>query len=567
MSLEERAALWARGWRGPLVAAFVAVLAGLPGLLAMPTIDRDEARFAQASAQMMESGDFVSIRFQDQPRNKKPVGIHWLQVLSVALFSHVEDREIWAYRIPSLLGAALAAAACAWGAAAFANRGVAMLAGAALGAAFMLSTEAFFAKTDAVLCGSVTLAMAALARIYLAHKGPTAGARARFRAGLTVRMMFWVGLTASVLVKGPVGPMVVGLALLSLAAWDRDARWMKGLGWGWGMIFMAAMVGPWAMAITVATDGAFWSDAVAGDLGAKLAGGQESHGAPPGYHALLAPLLLFPATLLLPAALSTAWRGRAEPAVRFALCWLLPSWLVFELVPTKLWHYTLPLLPALVWLMAMALAQPIGRVSRYVGGGLTLAAGLALAAVGPLAVVVLPAPGALVWAVVTALLFMAVAVAGTILLLRQAAGRALALSGGLAVAAHGVMFGALAPALTPLWLSQQAAGALTRAGLTPREGMTAGPVATAGYDEPSLVFALGASTELGDAQAAADAIADGRPVIVEERQMKAFSAALAANGDGAAPVGVLPGLDYSNGRHDILHLFKPLPAAPAKDGK
>jgi 4-amino-4-deoxy-L-arabinose transferase-like glycosyltransferase len=568
MSLEERAALWARGWRGPLVAAVVAILAGLPGLFAMPPIDRDEARFAQATAQMMETGDLVSIRFQEQPRNKKPVGIHWLQVLSVGLFSHVEDRVIWPYRIPSLLGAALAAAACAWGAGAFVGRGAAMLAGAALGAVFMLSTEAFFAKTDALLCGSVTLAMAALARIYLAHKGPTAGPRARFRAGLRVKMAFWLGLTAAVMDKGPVGPMIVGLALVSLAAWDRDAGWMKDLGWGWGVIFLAAVVGPWAMAITVNTDGAFWRDAVGGDLGRKLAGGQESHGAWPGYYVALLPLVLFPATLLLPAALATAWRARTEPAVRFAVCWLLPAWLVLELVPTKLPHYTLPLLPALIWLIARALTAPIGQISRYAGAALTGLVGVAFAAVGLVAVAILPAPNALAWAIITGVAFVAAAAGGAVLLLRQAAGRGLALSGALAVVAHGLMFGALAPALGPLWLSQQAADALTHAGLTPREGMTAGPVAAAGYDEPSLVFALGTSTELGDAQAAADAIADGRPVIVEQRQMAAFNAALAINGDGVAPVAVLEGLDYSNGRHDILHLFRPLPPppAPAKDG-
>src|SRR4051812_2892704 len=103
---------FARGWRGPALAALIALLAGLPGLIAVPPLDRDESRFAQATAQMLETGDFVVIRYQDSPRFKKPVGIHWLQALSVSAFSSPEAREIWAYRIPSLLGAMLAAAAC-----------------------------------------------------------------------------------------------------------------------------------------------------------------------------------------------------------------------------------------------------------------------------------------------------------------------------------------------------------------------------------------------------------------------------------------------------------------------
>ncbi|MFZ4607878.1 MAG: ArnT family glycosyltransferase, partial [Caulobacter sp.] len=79
MTLESRLDQWSRGWRGPLLAALVAMIAGLPGLLAVPPLDRDESRFAQATAQMLESDDYVSINYQDQPRDKKPVGIHWLQ--------------------------------------------------------------------------------------------------------------------------------------------------------------------------------------------------------------------------------------------------------------------------------------------------------------------------------------------------------------------------------------------------------------------------------------------------------------------------------------------------------
>src|SRR4029077_5213393 len=88
-------------------------------LFTLPPTDRDESRFAEASAQMLETGDFTTIMFQDEPRFKKPVGIYWLQAASVKLVSNVESRAIWAYRIPSLLGAMLAAFACAWGAAAF----------------------------------------------------------------------------------------------------------------------------------------------------------------------------------------------------------------------------------------------------------------------------------------------------------------------------------------------------------------------------------------------------------------------------------------------------------------
>src|ERR1700739_517095 len=76
----------------------------LPGIAAIPPLDRDEARFAQATRQMLETGDFLRIRFQDEARNKKPAGIYWLQATAVSVFSRPAATTIWPYRLPSLLG-------------------------------------------------------------------------------------------------------------------------------------------------------------------------------------------------------------------------------------------------------------------------------------------------------------------------------------------------------------------------------------------------------------------------------------------------------------------------------
>src|SRR3954470_6240165 len=81
----------------------------LPGFSSLQPMDRDEPRYTQASKQMLESGDFVDIRFQDEARHKKPVGIYWLQAAAVkageALGVLQARTQIWLYRIPSLLGA------------------------------------------------------------------------------------------------------------------------------------------------------------------------------------------------------------------------------------------------------------------------------------------------------------------------------------------------------------------------------------------------------------------------------------------------------------------------------
>jgi 4-amino-4-deoxy-L-arabinose transferase-like glycosyltransferase len=549
MTLDGELARWSRGWRGPAVAAFVAFLAGLPGLIAVPPLDRDESRFAQATAQMLETRDFVVIRYQDAPRFKKPVGIHWLQAASVSVFSSPEARDIWAYRIPSLLGAMLAAAACAWGAAAFFGPQSGMLAGAMLGATFLLSTEAFIAKTDAVLCGTTTLALAALARVYAAaREGPPLQKR-------TV-LVFWLALAVAILVKGPVAPMVVGLTIISLALMDRRPGWLGKLNWYWGFLLVLVIVGPWAGAVTVATDGSFWTAALGGDLAPKLAGGQETHGAPPGYYTLLAPLLTFPMALLLPAAAMTAWRRPMEPGVRFALAWLLPTWIVFELLPTKLVHYTLPAYGALAWLAAAALTQDLGPRVRWIGAVLSGVVGVALAGGCFYLLSLYGDPSDVTAATLAGGLLAAAGLVGAYMIVRKAPRGALVSALALGVLGHAALAAGLAPRLDPLWLSARTEKAMAKAQLLPRQGIADAPVSVAGYAEPSLVFALGTPTELEGADEAAQAIAEERPAVVEAAEEPAFRAALKAQGAVARQVAEIKGLDYSNGHKMTLRVYE-----------
>ena len=578
-----------RGWRGPALAALIAFLAGLPGLLALPPLDRDESRFAQATAQMLEARDFVNINFQDAPRHKKPVGIHWLQAASVSVFSSAWVRQIWAYRIPSLLGAMLAAAACAWGAARFFGARGGVLAGLALGTSFILSTEAGIAKTDAVLCGATTLGLAALGLLYgQARAGETLQKR--------LKLVFWIAMGVAILDKGPIGPMVAALTLIALGLWDRNWGWIRRIGWKWGPLVVLLICGPWALAITVATDGSFWTTAVTSDLASKVAGGQESHGAPPGYHLLLLPLLLFPATILMPLGFASAWRHRASTGVRFALCWLVPSWIVFELAPTKLVHYTLPLYGAVAWLVASlftplepspgdglseatrATSAFLGRTpvigaawrpvttiawsARWIGAALSAFAAFVVSAIA-IVVAVKYGGAALDWLWVALTIACALIGAGAgIYFLFNRNDKAKAL---LATCAGGLLAHAC-PGRRPGYYDDAAlayplplAQAVSAHHIDPRNGVTPGPIAVLGYAEPSLVFLLGTETQLiapVDMDDAADAIGEGRPVAVDLKDEPAFLAQLARQHLTAVAVASVTGVNYSKGKPVTLTLYQ-----------
>jgi 4-amino-4-deoxy-L-arabinose transferase-like glycosyltransferase len=137
----------------------------LPGQVALPPFDRDEARFAQASHQMIETGNYVDIRFQEEVRYKKPVGIYWLQVVSAKLTGAAD--QIWAYRVPSWLGATIAVLLTSVLIGGLFTPQTGVLAALLLASCLLLGVEARMAKTDAVQLACIVLAQVALARVWL----------------------------------------------------------------------------------------------------------------------------------------------------------------------------------------------------------------------------------------------------------------------------------------------------------------------------------------------------------------------------------------------------------------
>src|ERR1700761_1263437 len=189
----------------------------LPGFFNIPAIDRDEARFAQATKQMVERRDFVDIRFQDDVRYKKPVGIYWMQAAVVgtatALGLPGAQRRIWLYRVPSLIGAIGAVLLTYWTALGFVTRRGAALAALMMCSCVVLGVEARLAKTDAMLLLTVVATMGAMARAYMSwQRGDDP-----LHPPWAWAAIFWTGMAGGILLKGPLILMFVVLAIGTLA--------------------------------------------------------------------------------------------------------------------------------------------------------------------------------------------------------------------------------------------------------------------------------------------------------------------------------------------------------------
>jgi 4-amino-4-deoxy-L-arabinose transferase-like glycosyltransferase len=528
-----------------------ALLLFLPGFFTIPAIDRDEARFAQATKQMVETNDFVDIRFQDDVRYKKPVGIYWLQSAAVetalALGLPRAQLRIWLYRLPSLIGAIGAVLLTYWTALAFATRRGAIFAGLIMASSVLLGVEARLAKTDAMLLLTVVATMGAMARVYLSWQRGEDPAHPPW----SWPAIFWTALAGGILLKGPLILMFVALTIGTLAILDRSAAWLWRLRPVWGLMWTLVLVLPWFVAIFWRAGETFFTDSIGGDMLAKFAA-QESHGAPPGLYLLLFWVTFWPGAALAAMAAPAVWRARREPGAQYLLAWLVPSWIVFEIVLTKLPHYVLPLYPAIAILTVGALERRVLSRSWLMKGAawwfVVPAGASVLAVVG--AIALLRQPVFLAWPFIAAALILGLF--AWWLYEDRSAERSLLNAVVSAMFLAVAVYGIVLPSLTPLFPSAEIARAL-------RNVVCVGPkAAAAGFHEPSLVFMTDTSTLLTDGSGAADFLRHGscRFALVEARSERGFAARAEAIGLRYNVATRIEGYNISQGRAISIAIFR-----------
>lgn len=530
-----------------LALALLALLLLVPGITTLPLTDRDEALYVQSSRQMLETGNWLDIRFQEAPRYKKPIGIYWLQGAAALATGYGAEAPLWVYRLPSLLGATLVVLLTAAIAARLAGPTAGLFAGLLCLATVSLGLEARLAKTDAVLAATILAAQYALVSLWL---DPDRGRH------LGRNVLFWSALGLGILIKGPITPLIVGLTLAALCLSERRLTLWRGLAPVPGLALMLAIALPWLIAIAWISNGAFFTASVSQDLLGKVASGQQGHGLPPGAYLVMATAFFWPMVALLPAAARATWRRRDEPRIRFLLAWIGPSWLLFELIATKLPNYLLPLMPAVAILAALPLAEagaaPTSRRARWPllwipAGAALLALGLNLAfrhyegRIEPLGLT---------------LSLLAVGLAGLAWHRLRWDDRprgliALAAAAGLIQAtAYTVLF----PAAQSLWLSDRIADAVADIRRCDQPERL-----VADYREPSLIVRLGTATRLLDADAIAApfAAAPCAVAVVATRHLADTLAALDRLGAPPPTVATVSGRNLGDGRRrDMAVLAK-----------
>jgi 4-amino-4-deoxy-L-arabinose transferase-like glycosyltransferase len=591
-------------WAGrrplPLL-ALLGLLLWLPGILSLPPLDRDESRFAQSSRQMVQTGNWVDIRLGHVPRYKKPVGIYWLQAAATSIAGGGRDNQIWTYRLPSLLGAIAASWLTLWCALAVTGAEAAFLAGLLMLGTTLLTGEATLATTDAVLLACALGMQGVLLRLYRGARNPD-GPQPLPR----LVMWGWVAMGFGILVKGPVVIALAAATAFWLTLWDGFKRratppdenpltetdasntdaanadapkadllkwrpsiyfdgsqtgWLRSTNPLWGVLLVLLLIMPWLIAITIQSQGAFFEQSLGNDFAAKIAGGQESHGAWPGFYLLLSAASFWPTILFVLPGIVLALARRAEPGIRFLLAWAASWWLIVELLPTKLPHYVLEAYPALAILAAIFVleAKPIrfltpARWIAIVQFGIGAALFVAVIILAPLHF----GSGGL-WPLKTAWPVLAAAGLGAVLaitalvlaILKKFSAAALWSFLSLLVFVP-ALTAVVAPRLDDLWVTQHLKHmvALTREPGDPAPAL-------AGYEEPSMLFAFGADTVLSDGAGTAEAVArHGGLALVEDSERGPFLARLAELQADATEKGEVSGFNYSRGRKVHVTVYR-----------
>ena len=337
-----------------LFICLLAIISFFSTINILPPLDRDEARYIQSTVQMVESGDFFNINFLDNPRLKKPPGIYWLQAFSSVSVKNLfllEKPPLWSFRLPSAIAASLSILLVYLLGNIIFGRLQGIIAALLFLSVPIVIIEANIAKTDSVL-SCITLAI-----IYLLAKVIFFKNNKKNLSSLYI-YLGWLLLGFSFLIKGPITFIIIFLLLMSFKIIERDFV-LSSIKPIYGLILFTIICAPWFIFIFTGNNADYMIGDIKKDFLEKIYSVQESHGAPPGAYIITLFISAWPLAIFLLPTVVWSYLNRKEKSIKFLLCYILPSWIVFELIPTKLLHYLLPLIPGLTLLTAAMIVESI----------------------------------------------------------------------------------------------------------------------------------------------------------------------------------------------------------------
>ena len=328
------------------------------GIFLIPVLDRDEARFATATKNMIETGDYLDIELEGVKRYKKPIGIYWAQAITTKVFGSEPYNQIWTYRLPSYLGILLSIFFIFFSTKKLYGNQIAKTSIFLLSCSLLLILEMHQAKSDALLFLCINIC-----NFFVLDAIKTNNQRYSQKRIL----IFWVFFAIGTLIKGPIIFLFVLLPISIFCLFISSKNLKSFFKNKYGYLLYFLIVLPWFILITIKSNWLFWQESVGHDLLKKVVSSQESHGFPPGYYFISLYLFFWPGCVYFLAIIKKYFYKIKQLTIKqetfFLICIIFPPLLIFELIPTKLPHYILPIYPALSILISSYLNENIKNTS------------------------------------------------------------------------------------------------------------------------------------------------------------------------------------------------------------
>jgi 4-amino-4-deoxy-L-arabinose transferase-like glycosyltransferase len=334
---------------------FGCVVFHIAGTWSLPLIDRDEPRFAEASREMIQRGDYAVPYFNDHPRLDKPPLTYWAQTVSYSIFGQND----FAARFPSAVAAASTALLIfTWGKRIGGDK-VGWLGAIIFTLSLQTLIHAKAAVADMWLVFFISTAY--WSGFELLRDGLTTGEpqTSNLKPQTSVCwFLFYISLALGFLAKGPIAwvPLLTVASTIFYAPNLQLGRQFKFVR---GILLMLAIVGTWGIPALIQTHGEFLRIGIGRHVIGRSLGAMEGHGWNSlGGYLLLLPFYFvtvfvsfFPWSVKLPALLKKLWRER-DDIDRYLLSGVAIIFIIFSLIKTKLPHYTLPAFGLLALLLA-----------------------------------------------------------------------------------------------------------------------------------------------------------------------------------------------------------------------
>lgn len=293
----------------------------------IPLWSSDEGRYGEIAREMWETKNFIVPTFNYFEYLEKPVLTPLLASLSIGVFG----TNAFAVRMIPVLSALLGILVTYFVTRRLFNARTAFFSILLLATTVGYVMVGRFAVIDMTMTMLLTFCMFCLLEGFL-------------KQNRRCYLLAFVFMGLAFLTKGMIGFVLPGLIFLTFLIWTKNLKELKSFPFGWGILILIAIIGPWFYLISQKEPEFFRVFIVEQQFGRFLTGSFGRH-KPFWFFVPILFATAFPWSMFLPAAIRSGLKGepQAKLIAKFLITWIAVVFIFFTIPKSKLPYYLLPI--------------------------------------------------------------------------------------------------------------------------------------------------------------------------------------------------------------------------------